>query len=92
MLKQAGILFALTLMTSMAGFGGMIGTEHAVAPTKAGAVFFLCLFFVALHRVLADAAPARSADREPRALDEPREIATRGQRAEGAPRRRSLES
>ena len=51
------------LTASMAGFGGMLETEHVVAPTKAAAVLLMVLFFVTLYRVLADVAPPRSADR-----------------------------
>ena len=60
MIKQAGIFFVLMLTASMAGFGGMLETEHVVAPSKAAAVLFLVLFFVTLYRVLADVAPTPS--------------------------------
>jgi len=92
MIKQAGILFAMTLMTSMAGFGGMLDAGQAVAPTKAAAVLFLILFFVALYRVLADVGPAQSADRQPRALHELREIRTGGEGPERPPEVRSIQA
>ena len=57
MIRQAGICFVLMLTASMAGFGGVLETEHVVQPSKALAVIFLVLFFVMLYRVLADVAP-----------------------------------
>ena len=55
-----GALFALTLLASMAGFGGVL--ETGVAPTKAVAVVSMLLFFVTLYRVLGEPLPARSID------------------------------
>jgi uncharacterized membrane protein YtjA (UPF0391 family) len=50
MLYDAAMSFAVTLLAAMAGFGGALGT--AVAVTKALAVIFLVLFFVALFQLL----------------------------------------
>jgi hypothetical protein len=57
---QLASLFALTIFSSMAGFGGAL--EVGVAPTKALAVVSLLLFFVALYRVLGTSVPMRSTD------------------------------
>ena len=59
-MTQLASLFALTLIASMAGFGGVL--ETAVAPSKAVAVVSLLLFFVMLYRVLGEPVPARSID------------------------------
>jgi uncharacterized membrane protein YtjA (UPF0391 family) len=55
----AAACFAITLVASLMGFGGVLGT--AVAITKALAVVSLLLFFVTLYRVLAESEPPRSA-------------------------------
>lgn len=60
MLRYAVFCFAITLIASLVGFGGLLGT--AVAMIKALAVVFLLLFFVMLYRVLAEVDPAPSAD------------------------------
>ena len=52
--------FALTLVASMAGFGGVL--ETGVAPTRAVAVVSMLLFFVTLYRVLGEPVPVRSID------------------------------
>jgi hypothetical protein len=57
---QLAALFALTIFSSMAGFGGAL--EVGVAPTKALAVVSLLLFFVMLYRVLGEPVPSRSTD------------------------------
>ena len=59
MVHWAAACFLFTLVASLMGFGGVLGT--AVAITKALAVVSLLLFFVMLHRVLADSEPPRSA-------------------------------
>jgi hypothetical protein len=59
-MAQLAALFALTIFSSMAGFGGAL--EVGAAPTKALAVVSLLLFFVMLYRELAESVPARSTD------------------------------
>lgn len=59
MLHVAAGSFLITLLASLMGFGGLLGT--AVAITKALAVVFLLLFFVSLFRLLYDTEPPRSA-------------------------------
>lgn len=59
MLNYAAACFAITLLASLMGFGGMLDT--AVAVTKALAVVSLLLFFVMLYRVLTETEPTRSA-------------------------------
>jgi len=50
MFHYAALCFAVTLVASLMGFGGVLGT--AVALTKALAVVFLLLFFVSLYKGL----------------------------------------
>ena len=57
---QLAALFALTIFSSLAGFGGAL--EVGVAPTKALAVVSLLLFFVMLYRVLGEPVPSHSTD------------------------------
>ena len=59
MIHWAAACFAITLLASLMGFGGVLGT--AVAITKALAVVSLLLFFVTLYRVLAETEPKPSA-------------------------------
>ena len=50
MLRFALLCFVITLLASLMGFGGVLGT--AVAVTKALAVLFLILFLAAVYRGL----------------------------------------
>jgi uncharacterized membrane protein YtjA (UPF0391 family) len=61
MLRDAALCFAMTLVASFAGFGGVMEgglMGDAAAPTKALAVICLVLFLVSLYRVLNESAPA----------------------------------
>jgi hypothetical protein len=61
MLQDTALAFAGMLVTSLAGFGGVLDLiDVAIVPAKALAVLFLLLFFVMLYRVLNAAEPARS--------------------------------
>jgi len=59
-MTELAAYFGLTLIASMAGFGGAL--EIGAAPVKALAVTFLLLFFVTLYRVLGEPSPERSSD------------------------------
>ena len=60
MLKYVAACFAITLVASLVGFGGVVAS--IVAITKALAVIFLVLFFVGLFRLLYENEPTPSID------------------------------